>query len=269
MRKILVRFDDICPTMDWSQWNRAMKILKLYHVKPLIGVIPDCQDPDLLIDPPQRDFWDYLKSLQADGFAIAMHGYLHVYDTAVRGIVNDTFRSEFAGHSYEEQYEKIRKGKEILASHGIQTDIFFAPAHSYDENTLRALSANGFKYVSDGKSSKPFVREGIICIPCRSGGCPRIGKYGCYTAVFHAHEWKRPDKKDCYDQLKTLCEEYSEEIVDFKEYAKQKTGIPFVEYMDEKMYIFYENKIKAALRPMVHVIKSMLRNLKEKNQRLA
>lgn len=42
--------------MDWSQWNRAMKILKLYHVKPLIGVIPDCQDPDLLIDPPQRDF---------------------------------------------------------------------------------------------------------------------------------------------------------------------------------------------------------------------
>ena len=86
--------------------------------------------------------------------------------------------------------------------------------------------------------------------------------------VFHAHEWKRPDKKDCYDQLKTLCEEYSEEIVDFKEYAKQKTGIPFVEYMDEKMYIFYENKIKAALRPMVHVIKSMLRNIKEKNQRL-
>lgn len=42
-----------------------------------------------------------------------------------------------------------------------------------------------------------------------------------------------------------------------------------MEYMDEKMYIFYENKIKAALRPMVHVIKSMLRNLKEKNQRLA
>lgn len=87
MRKILVRFDDICPTMDWNQWNRAMKILKLYHVKPLIGVIPDCQDPDLLIDLPRRDFWDYLKALQADGFAIAMHGYLHLYDTNAQGIV--------------------------------------------------------------------------------------------------------------------------------------------------------------------------------------
>lgn len=41
-----------------------------------------------------------------------------------------------------------------------------------------------------------------------------------------------------------------------------------MEYMDEKMYIFYENKIKATLRPMVHVIKSMLRNIKEKNQGL-
>ena len=42
-----------------------------------------------------------------------------------------------------------------------------------------------------------------------------------------------------------------------------------MEYMDEKLYVFYENKIKVALRPMVHVIKSVLRNIKEKNQRLA
>ena len=48
-----------------------------------------------------------------------------------------------------------------------------------------------------------------------------------------------------------------------------QVGALELENMDEKMYIFYENKIKAALRPMVHVIKSMLRNLKEKNQRLA
>lgn len=41
-RAILVRFDDICPTMDWEQWKRAVKILKRYDVKPLIGVIPDC-----------------------------------------------------------------------------------------------------------------------------------------------------------------------------------------------------------------------------------
>lgn len=40
-RAILVRFDDICPTMNWEQWNRAVTVLERYNVKPLIGVIPD------------------------------------------------------------------------------------------------------------------------------------------------------------------------------------------------------------------------------------
>ena len=51
-------------------------------------------------------------------------------------------------------YEKIKKGKEILESHNVYTDVFFAPSHSYDDNTLRALSKCGFKYISDGYSKK-------------------------------------------------------------------------------------------------------------------
>lgn len=175
-RAILIRFDDICPTMDWNQWNRAVKVLERYHVKPLIGVIPDCQDPELQINEPYSDFWQYIKKLQCKGYTVAMHGYLHKYDSAKHGIVNVTPHSEFAGHTYEEQYQKIKRGKAYLECHGIFTDVFFAPAHSYDENTLKALAANGFKYVSDGASSKPFVREGVLCIPCRSGGCPKIEK---------------------------------------------------------------------------------------------
>lgn len=27
-RKILLRFDDICPTMDWKQWKKAVDIMK-------------------------------------------------------------------------------------------------------------------------------------------------------------------------------------------------------------------------------------------------
>ena len=126
-------------------------------------------------------------------------------------MVNNRVGSEFSGHSLEVQVEKIRKGKEILQSHGINTDIFFAPAHSYDDNTIKALSLCGFKYISDGKSRKPFYRQGILCIPCRSGGCPKIGKGGYYTAVFHAHEWVRPDKKKGFEDLVHLCKETSYE----------------------------------------------------------
>ena len=46
---ILIRFDDICPTMNWEQWAKACALLDAYGKKPLIGVIPDCKDPDLQI----------------------------------------------------------------------------------------------------------------------------------------------------------------------------------------------------------------------------
>ena len=30
--KILIRFDDICPTMDWKQWHKAMDVITKYGV---------------------------------------------------------------------------------------------------------------------------------------------------------------------------------------------------------------------------------------------
>lgn len=264
-RYILIRFDDICPTMNWKEWKRALQVLDHYNIRPLLGVIPDCQDPELMIDAPRTDFWEYIKELQNKGYAIAMHGYTHKYDTTTHGIVNNTPHSEFAGHSYETQYEKIHKGKEILSTHGIFTDIFFAPAHSYDENTLRALAANGFKYVSDGKSSKPFMRHGVLCIPCRSSGCPEVKRSGYYTAVFHAQEWMRPDKAYGYNQLKQICELYSDEIVTFSDYAKCKAGKPLFQSIDEHLYLIYEYKIKVFLRPTVHLAKITFQKLKRYN----
>ena len=256
---ILVRFDDICPTMDWSEWKRAVDVMEKFDVKPLIGVIPKCQDADLMINSPRKDFWEYIKELQDNGYAVAMHGYLHKFDTNHHGIVNVTPHSEFAGHSYQEQYEKIKQGKKILLRHGIQTDIFFAPAHSYDENTLKALAANGFKYLSDGKSLKPFYREGIMCIPCRASGCPKIGISGYYTAVFHAHEWARPDKAHGSDQLVHLCKEHQKKIVTFKEFAEQKQGKYITQLLDEKAFLFLEYCIKPSLRPIVRWIKGLKR----------
>lgn len=217
--KILVRFDDICPTMDFEQFERAIELLDKYDIKPLIGVIPDCKDPDLFIDSPHEDFWEYLKILQSKGYTIAMHGYQHVFDSKKKGIVVKRNESEFAGHSLDVQISKIKRGKEILETHGIITDVFFAPAHSYDWNTLKALAECGFRFLSDSKGYYPYDRYGIKCLPCRDSGCPRIRKSGLYTAVFHAHEWTKPEKKLNYDLLKKLLEEHKSEIVKFEEYS--------------------------------------------------
>ncbi len=246
-RKILIRFDDICPTMDWKQWKRAVSVLETFDVKPLLGVIPDCRDPELFINEERADFWQYIKSLQERGYTLAMHGYQHVFDTKARGMVSVRHASEFAGHTYKEQFEKLQSGRKILGSHGIETDIFFAPAHSYDLNTLKALGALGFKYISDGMSRTPIARFGVACLPCRSGGVPRIGKCGYYTAVFHAHEWNRPDKAEEYMRLKRLCRMYQSDIVSFDEYNDRKAAGGIMARLDEWMYLRFLYGVRPVL----------------------
>ena len=253
---ILIRFDDICPTMDYIQWGRAMDVLEKYNIKPLIGVIPDCQDPDLMIAPPHSDFWEYRKELQNRGFAIAMHGYIHVYDTKVRGEVNHSYHSEFAGHPYEVQYEKIKKGKEILRNHGVESDIFFATAHSYDDNTIRALSANGFKYMSDGLGMKAVNRHGVKCLPCHFCGSKLPLKPSFMTYVFHAHEWATVKNAAEYDLLKRICETRNKEIVSFEEYTSQPIGAIYLQYMIGRIIVSYNRYIWPQILKLYYISKS-------------
>lgn len=253
--KILIRFDDICPTMNFDEFKKATDLMDKYGIKPLIGVIPDCQDPDLNISTPHIDFWNYIKQLQSKGYTVAMHGYNHVFDSKHHGIVDNRMESEFAGHCYDVQYEKIKKGKELLSSHGIDTDIFFAPAHSYDVNTIKALAKLGFKYISDGKSSKPYLRYGIKLLPCRSGGCPKIESGGMYTAVFHAHEWVRGDKMYCYHDFIRLLEEHKNDIIPFSEYSSVEPSSTFVQLLNEKLYVFYTYSIRPHLAKIYQQLK--------------
>lgn len=251
-RKILLRFDDICPTMNWTQWEKAKALLDKAEVKPLLGIVPDCTDPDLNIDAPRLDFWDYIKSLQNEGYSLAMHGYHHLFETKANGIVTRNKISEFAGLSYDVQFEKIQRGKEIMNSHGIETDIFFAPAHSYDDNTLKALAACGFRYVSDGLSSKPYRRQGIILLPCRSGGIPKMNnKNGYVTAVVHAHEWEREDKAVDYTKYNNLLEGHFAEIVSFKEFSKWHCGNAFVQRFVEWNYRVLRDVIVPRIRKII------------------
>lgn len=252
--KILVRFDDICPTMNFVEFKKAMELMDKNGVKPLIGVIPDCKDPYLQIEPDHSEFWDFIKMLQNKGYQVAMHGYQHVFDIHQHGIVEKRMESEFAGHTYDEQYQKIRKGKEILLSHGISTDIFFAPAHSYDKNTLKVLSDLGFKYLSDGKSNRPYMRYGLLLLPCRSGGCPRIGKKGMYTAVFHAHEWVRRDKKADFDSFVNLIKLHHNDIVSFPCYSSVDPSLSCIQIIIEKIYVYYAYNIKPILSYIFHKV---------------
>ena len=252
-KKVLLRFDDICPTMNWEQWYKVVDLLG--DTKCLLGVIPDCKDPDLMIDKPRKDFWLYIKKMQDQGHTIAMHGYQHIFDSQCKSSISRSLKSEFAGHSYETQYQKIKKGRDILLERGIHTDIFFAPAHSYDGNTLKALAANGFKYMSDGKSYKPYNWHGIKCLPARSSGVPSLrGVLRYYTAIFHVHEWVREEKKKNKEWFEMILSNKDAKIVPFDQMKDWKDGNSFMLRQDEKLFVIWSHYMKPMLKRVAKVL---------------
>ena len=94
--------------------------------------------------------------------------------------------SEFAGLPYKEQYERIRRGKEIMNSKGLYTDIWMAPGHSFDQNTLKALKDSGFRYLTDGTALYPFKRNDLVFVPQQLWQ-PRPFSFGVFTICLHSN----------------------------------------------------------------------------------
>lgn len=193
--RIAVRLDDITADMDWEKFSRFKKMLDRRHVRPLLGVVPDHHDPKLRIDEPREDFWEYLCHLRDDeGYTLCMHGCHHVYTTKKGGMLPLNRESEFAGVPYEEQRDLIRKGQEILKSHGIETTLFMAPAHSYDLNTLMALKSCGFTGLTDGFGNAPYLYDDLIFYPISYRKSDSLKKaYGVTTFVVHCNTLEGKD----------------------------------------------------------------------------
>lgn len=209
--KISIRMDDITPDMDWAKFMRFKGLCDLYQVQPLIGVVPDCRDEMLHIDDPKTspagEFWRYLKTFADEGWIIAQHGVTHVYRTKKMGCFPLNRLSEFAGVSYKQQYESLKKGKKLLAARGIDTDFFMAPAHSFDRNTIKALKKLGFRRMTDGFGDRPYLRWGMIFYPIsyRQGSAlKKKDKQGFTTFVVHANTMEDKDFER-YEQLFSDC----------------------------------------------------------------
>ena len=53
--KYLLRFDDLCPTMNWKIWSEIEAVLLERRLKPVLAVVPDNQDPGLQVDRAADD----------------------------------------------------------------------------------------------------------------------------------------------------------------------------------------------------------------------
>jgi predicted deacetylase len=185
----LIRFDDVCPTMNWKVWDAVEIILKDHGISPIIAVVPDNQDERLNIQTPEGDFWERVRGWQASGWMIALHGHLHLYTNHLRGILKMTPQSEFAGVDSIEQERKLRAGAEIFKREQVVPQAWIAPSHSFDQTTVDLLPRIGIHVISDGLWPWPFTdSKGMTWLPCQLWDFqPR--RSGVWTVCYHINTW--------------------------------------------------------------------------------
>lgn len=189
----LVRFDDICPTMNWSIWERVEDILLRAGIKPILAIVPDNQDPKLRMGEPNKEFWDRVRAWQMRGWTIGLHGYQHLHATGNGGILKLNPWSEFSGLAFEEQKWKLQQARDILDREDVHPDLWIAPAHSFDANTLRALDEIGIGHLSDGFSLYPYRdASGMMWVPQQLWHFRRMS-FGIWTICLHLNSWSLAD----------------------------------------------------------------------------
>ena len=221
----IFRLDDISWDMNYENFCRIRDLFFKYDIKPIIGVIPHNEDTKLKSQVgnyhlTEDEFWPMVKDLQDNhGWSIALHGYDHVYVTNQSGMFKINNRAEFAGLSYQEQYQKIRQGKAIFEQHGLSIDAFMAPAHSLDWNTVDALLANGIDVITDGRTLFPYKRRGMWFIPNVSSWLSPRAR-GLSTICLHINNFGNLD----FLRLESAVSSCKEDIISFQSAVKAAKG---------------------------------------------
>ena len=241
MAKYIMRLDDASDYMDVEKWDRMKDLLDKFDIKPIFGIIPDNRD-ESLTNVYERDelFWGKMTQWIGAGWVPALHGFEHRYVTECGGINPVNARSEFAGLTFEEQCEKIEKGYEILKNHGILPEIFFAPSHTFDENTLKALKEKtNIRVVSDTIANNVYKKGDFWFVPQQSGVVREL-PFKIVTFCYHPNVMEDRD----YGVLEKFLQEHKEEFICYGSNLLINRKFGLKDFLLKKMY-FVKRKLRA------------------------
>lgn len=228
----LMRLDDASEYMNIEKWTRMERLLDKYNVKPVYGIIPSNKDPDLLKYGKVNEFWELMIKWKNKGWIPALHGYTHVFETNDGGINPVNPRSEFAGLTYERQCEKIKSGCQILQDNNISPKVFFAPAHTFDINTIKALKeVSSIRIIIDTIADDIYFRDGMYFIPQQSGQCRKL-PFNTVTFCYHPNIMK-----DCdYEGLELFLKKNESKFARFEDLALKKRAFGIKDVIIKKIY---------------------------------
>jgi predicted deacetylase len=156
-RNVCVVMHDVAP----ATWDRCQHLLDaLDEVRPVrttLLVVPEYHGGRAVKDDP--DFLDAMQSRLARGDELALHGYSHLDDQAVRGVEDYVMRrlytaseGEFSALPATIAKARLRRGVECFEAQGWPLAGFVAPAWLMSAGTWEALRDFGrdftFSYVT-------------------------------------------------------------------------------------------------------------------------
>lgn len=234
MSRYFFRLDDIAPNMNWDNFNFLVSIFKKHNIKLLLAVIPDNKDLKLLGYSANPNFWKVIGELRQNGWIIGQHGWQHLSEGngGILGIHNS---GEFGGLDFKLQESMITSGKEIIKTNLANPEIFIAPRHSFDKNTIEVLKINGFNCISDGIALYPFKKWGLIWLP-QILWRPRKGLFGMITVALHPNTMTDED----FNGLEEFIGKNIKKIGNFSElidwYSRQNIIKKFLTFLINQLF---------------------------------
>ncbi len=151
---VVFRYDDYSAKSPTDLEIKLVNAFQQYEVPLTFGIIPyvcagnqfDQSVQDVIRLPVEKA--DILQSAVSSGILeVALHGYSH----QAIGVRSERINAEFIGLDYDDQFERISEGKNLLQEMlGIQVETFIPPWNNCDINTVRVLENLGFKSLSAG-----------------------------------------------------------------------------------------------------------------------
>ena len=209
----LIRLDDVAENMNWDMMERVTGLFDEFKVKPVLGVIPNNKDPELLSYPKKNiNFWNQVKNWREKGWEIGMHGNNHLYDNFCTKIdyLGHGGNTEFCGLAYEVQEKKISEGLDKFKKEKIKIRTFFAPNHTFDDNTLIILKKFGITNIIDGYGLAPYDEKEIKFIPQLFYKIYPL-PFGIQTFQIHLNYYNQSD----FNNLKKFIGLYSKKIINY------------------------------------------------------
>ncbi len=211
--------------MNLPTWEALEAVIRAAGIKPIVSIVPDNRDPALTVQAADSTFWQRVRSWQEAGWAIGLHGHTHVYQTNDPGLLGLNRFSEFSGLPLEAQRSKVKEAVAILAAQGIVPDLWVAPGHSFDSNTLVAVKEAGIDVLNDGFAVLPATDSlGMFWVPQQLWRFREL-PLGVWTVCLHHNYWGHRDIETFAKALSTFRPRVTSLGETLRNYSNRRMGV--------------------------------------------